>query len=138
MINNMNNSPTFTGKCFKCNNFGHKSNMCRMMINFQNKRCYACGMFGHISNQSRMRPNQMSFSPMHRNVVCHTCNKLGHIARQCRRRNPPVNKNILDEKGKEKVDEIKDQHKKMWVKKEDQNVQNGSTLESGDGTSCGN
>lgn len=36
--------------------------------------------------------------------------------------NGSMNKNKLDEKGKDKVEDIKDQHKKMWVKKEDSNV----------------
>lgn len=36
--------------------------------------------------------------------------------------NAPVNKSKFDEKGKAKVEEIRDQHKNMWAKKEDSNV----------------
>lgn len=49
-----------------------------------------------------------------------------------------MNKSNQDEKGKAKVDEIKDPHKKMWVKKKYSNAQNGSTPEFDDGTSSGN
>lgn len=53
-------------------------------------------------------------------------------------KNALVDKNRLDEKGKAKVEEVREKHKKMWVKKEDSNVQNGSTLDFEVGTSSGN
>lgn len=84
----------------------------------------------------------MNFRPMQKSVVCYVCNKFGHVAKFCRSKNMSnnglVNKNQSDEKGKENVDEIKDQHKKMWVKKEDPNVVNVSTLDFGAGTSSDN
>lgn len=57
-----------------------------------------------------------------RNVVCHACNKPGHIARYCKSKNAHVDNNKSNEKGKAKVEEIRDQYKKMRVKKEDSNV----------------
>lgn len=139
-INNMNNAPTFTGQCFICNNFGHKSNMCRVVVNnFQNKRRCACEMFGNISNQCRMRPNQMSFKPMLNNDVFHACNKTGHIIKYCKSKNSaPADKRKLDEKGKVKVEEMRDKHEKMWVRKDESKAENGSALESNAGSSSGN
>lgn len=139
-MNNMNNAPTFIGQCFICNNFGHKSNMCRVVMNnFQNKRCYACGMFGHISNQCGTRQNQMNFIHMQNNVVCRACNKTSHIAKYCKSKNNILtDKRKLDEKGKTKIEEIKDKHEKMWVKKDESKVDNGSAPESGAGSSFGN
>lgn len=138
-MNNMNNGPTFTGQCFICNNFGHKSNMCKaVMKNFQNKIFYACGMFGHISNQCRMRPNPMNSRPI-KNVVCHACNKTDHIAKYYRRKNNAlVNKDKSNDKGKAKVEEIIDKHEKMWVRKDESKVDNGSAPESGVGSSSRN
>lgn len=46
--------------------------------------------------------------------------------------------NKSDENGKAKVEEIRGQHKKIWVKKEDSNVQNISTPDCGVGTSSAN
>lgn len=101
------------------------------MNNFQNKRCYGCGMFGHISNQCGMRPNQMSFKPM-QNVACHACNKIGHIAKYCRRKKSAlVEKNKSDEKGKEKVEKLKDKHEKMWARKDESKEDNGLNLGQG-------
>lgn len=81
----------------------------------------------------------MNFIPMKNNIVCRACNTISHIAKFYRRKiSALVDKNKLDEKGKMRFDEIRDQHKKMWVKKEDSNVQNDSTPDSGVGTSFGN
>lgn len=73
------------------------------------------------------------------NIVCHAWNKPSHIVKYCRSKNNDlVKKGKSNEKGKEKADEIRDQDKKMWVKKEYSNMKNGSTLESDDGTSFDN
>lgn len=87
----INNDPTFTSQCLKCNKYGHKSNMCKIVTNNlkngRNVRCYACGISGHFANQCRMRANQMNFRPMQGNVVCYFCNKSSHIAKHCKSRN---------------------------------------------------
>lgn len=113
------------------------------MVNKRNVRCYAFGRFGHISNQCLSKGNQGNFGPNQRkNFVCYACNKTGHVAKYCRSKN--VNKNALanknkeDNKGKEKVEEIKEKHKKVWVKKKDSNAENGSTPNSGVGSSSSN
>lgn len=86
--------------------------------------------FGHISNQCRTMPYQMNFRPMENNVVCRACNKTNHIAKYCRSKNSaPVDKNKSNAKGKAKVDEIRDQHKKMWIKKDESKADGGSVLE---------
>lgn len=129
--------------------YGHKENVSRSMINnLQNRRnvkCYACNIFQHVANQCRSRRNKINFRPKQENVVCYACNKSDHIAKYCRsinvnRRGPEdKNKNVkVDEKGKLKVDEIKDQMKKICVKKSGDNAVNGSTLDSGTGTISGN
>lgn len=53
-------------------------------------------------------------------------------------KNASIDRNKLDDKGKVKVEEIREQHKKKWVKKGDSNVVNESTLNSGVGTSSDN
>lgn len=87
----------------------------------------------------------MNFIPMQGNVVFYACNKFGHIAKYCRRRN--MNKRGLEnknknekpnDKGKEKVEEIKDQMKKTWVKKTDLEAGSGSATDSGNRTTFGN
>lgn len=89
-------------------------------------------MFGHISNQCKTRPNQMNFKPMLNNVVCQVCNKTSHIAKYCRtKKSALVDKSNLDEKGKEKLEEIKEKHEMMWVRKDESRVDNGSAPESG-------
>lgn len=72
------------------------------------------------------------------NVVCYNCNKSGHIAIFCRSKNVnrkgPTNKKInvqTNDKGKVKVDEIKNQMKKTWVKMSDTNIGNWSTPKFG-------
>lgn len=66
----------------------------------------------------------MNFIPMQNNS-----NKISHIAKYCRSKNSaPIDKNKSDEKRKEKFYVIIDQHKKMWVKKDEPS---GSVLESG-------
>lgn len=87
----------------------------------------------------------MNFRPMQGNIVCYACNKSGHIAKYCRRRNvnrrglKDKNKNVkLNEKGKLKVEEIRDQMNKTWVKKNDDNVVNGSAPDFSIGTSSSN
>lgn len=127
----------FTGQCFKCNNYDHKGNECKSVINnFQNRRnvrCYAYGRFRHVANQYRSRGNQINF------------NKFGQIAKHCRSRNvnrrgpEDKNKNVKsDEKGKTKVEETRYQMKKTWVKNSDDNVVNGSTPNSNAGNSFSN
>lgn len=143
-----NNGPSFTGQYFKCNKYGHKENVCRSVMNkFQNRinvRFYACGILGHVSNQCKSRRNQMNFMPRQGNVVFYACNKSGHIAKYCRRRNvnrsgpEDKNKNVKeDEKGKEKVEEIRDQIKKKWVKSNSK-VGNGFAPDSSARMSSGN
>lgn len=52
----------------------------------------------------------------------HATNK-GNIARHCKiKNNGLVNKGETNEKCKSKVEEIRDQQKKMWVKKDDSNM----------------
>lgn len=86
-----------------------------------------------------MRSNQMNFRPMQKNVVCRACNKTGHIAKYCRSKNSAlVDKNNSDEKGKVKVEEIRDKHEKMWVRKDESKVENGFGPESSAGSSSGN
>lgn len=53
-------------------------------------------------------------------------------------KNASENKNKVYDKGKAKVEEIKEKHKKMRVKKDDSNAINGSTPDFGVGTSSGN
>lgn len=88
--------------------------------NRRNVRCYACGMFGHVANQCKSRKNLMNFRPRQGNVVCYACNKSGRIAKYCESRNvnrrglEDKNNNVkLDDKGKEKFEEIRDRMKKM-------------------------
>lgn len=87
----------------------------------------------------------MNFNPMQGNVVFFACNKSNYIAEYCR--SIHVNrkglkdkiKNVkVDEKGKVKVDEIKDPIKKRWVKKSDSKVGSGSPLDSDVGTTFSN
>lgn len=87
----------------------------------------------------------MNFRPMQGNVVCCACNKSGHIAKYCKSRNVnrrglvDKNKNVkADEKGKPKFEEVREQMKKTWVNKSDNDVGSGSTPNFGVGTTSGN
>lgn len=81
----------------------------------------------------------MNFKPMQRNVVCLACNKTSHIAKYCRSKNSAlIDKNKSDEKGKVKVEEIRDKHEKMWVRKDESKAENGSAPEFGARSSSGN
>lgn len=87
----------------------------------------------------------MNFRPMQGNIVYYACKKFSHIAKYCRSRNvnrrglKDKKKNVKpDEKGKEKVQEIKYQMKKTWVKKSNDYARSGSAPNSGARTSFGN
>lgn len=105
--NRANQNPESTpGKCSKCNKFGHKRKDSRM-----NVKCYACGKFGYMANQYRSN-NFNGFSKViqKNNVTCYACNEIGHIDKLCRSRNPLVSNGGSNEKGKEKVNEIRHDH----------------------------
>lgn len=74
-----------------------------------------------------------------RNVICCTCNKARHIAKYWRRKNnDPVNRGKSDEKGKVNVEEIRENHEKMWGRKHESKIDNGFAHESSAGSSSGN
>lgn len=50
----------------------------------------------------------MNFRPMQGNIVCHACNKTDHIEKYYRSKNALIDKNKLDENGKEKVEEVRE------------------------------
>jgi len=126
---------SFSGQCFNCKRYGHKSHECRIMqMNKSfNGRCFACNRIGHMANQCRSRGYQ---SNMQRNIVCQICNRSGHIAKFCRNKNQdkrgPVYHNQNQDKGKQKVnaDEVRSEMNKIWVKKNTENVEIGSALDS--------
>lgn len=53
-------------------------------------------------------------------------------------KNTSTDKNKSYDKGKARVEEIKEKYKKKWVKKGDSDARNESTPYSGAGTSSGN
>lgn len=111
-------------KCSKCNKIGHKIEDCKM-----NVKCYACGKFGHMANQCTSR-NFTGFGKaiQKNNVTCYACNEVGHIPKFCRRRNPPVGNRGSNDKGKEKVSEIQEDHTQRWVRKTEEQSSDGNVL----------
>lgn len=53
-------------------------------------------------------------------------------------KNAPIDKNKSDDRGKAKVEEIREQYKKKWVENGDSYVVNETAPDSGVGTSSGN
>lgn len=53
------------------------------------------------------------------NVTCYACNKIGHIAKFCRSKTSPTNNKGPSLKGKEKIEEVKQEFSKQWIKKTD-------------------
>lgn len=121
---NNQNTNLSIGQYSKCNKHGHNSNNCRI-----NVKCYACGRFGHLSNQCRTQTGQGYGKAIQRNnVTCYACNNIGHIARFCGSKNVLTNDRGSNDKGKEKVNEIKQEFSKQWVEKRDQrNDESSST-----------
>lgn len=114
---NYQNTNTPTGQCSKCNKVGHNSKNCRM-----NVRCYVCGRFGHLSNQCRTQTGIGYGKAIQKNnVTCYAYNKIGHIAKFCRSKSSPVNNKGPSLKGKEKVEEVKQDFSRQWIKKSNLN-----------------
>lgn len=81
----------------------------------------------------------MNFRPMKNNVVYWACNKTDHIGKYCKsKNNASVDKDKSNEKGKAEIEEIKEKHEKMWVRKDDSIGDNRSAHEFDAGSSTGN
>lgn len=85
---------SFNGRCYVCNDFGPKANLCKSRLNK-----------GNIGQ---------------RNDKCYNCNKFGHLVKFCR--NKSIKKDNLvkrDEFAKKiSVEEVKNEMKMIWKKKE--------------------
>ena len=90
-----------------------------------NVRCYVYGRFGQLSNQCRTQTGIGYGKDIQKNnVTCYACNKIGHIAKFCRSKGSPVDNKSSSLKGKEKVEEVKQEFSKQWIRKADLNIGN--------------
>ena len=135
----------FKGKCFNCNQHGHKANECNEKPKFEGK-CHKCKKQGHKASECRSK----SSNPAEQIVKaifgwdyntwcrCHYCGEYGHIGANCRRhhqrkkdttircytctelghiaKNCMNIKKVEDEK-KAKADNIRKQMKQQWIPK---------------------
>lgn len=110
-------------QCTNCKKYGHILEDCRM-----NVKSHACGKFGYFSNHYRSRNDTRYVKEIEKNnVTCYACKKIGHIAKYCRRKNQMLSNDKDNEKGKNKVDEIKD-NTKSQVRKFEEPSGDGSIL----------
>lgn len=82
-----------------------------------------------MANQCKSS-NFISFSKeiQKNNVACYAFNEDGHITKFCRSTNPPVSNGGSNEKGKEKVSEIQQDHTQRWVRKIEEKSSDGNVL----------
>lgn len=94
-----------------------------------NVRCYVCRRFGHLSNQCRTQTGIGYGKAIQKNnVTCYACNKIGHIVKLCRSKASPTSNNGASLKGKEKVEYVKQDFSKQWIRKSNVNIDRTSTL----------
>ena len=159
-----NGKARFNGKCFNCNQHGHKAIECKEKSKFEGN-CHKCKRHGHKAFQCKSK----SFNPAEQLVKaifgwdyntwcrCHYCGEYGHTGINCarhhlRKRDTTVRcytctelghiakncmniKRIEDEK-KIKADNIRKKMKQQWIPKStDQDKSDRSvTQEVGDST----
>ena len=69
---------TFFGRCYSCNNFGHKALNCKAYGKL-------CGYNKKASSNKPKLRNHKSFTPLQKyDKECYKCNNHGHIARECK------------------------------------------------------
>lgn len=150
-----NGKTRFKGKCYSCNQHGHKASECKEKPKFEGK-CHKCKKQGHKASECRTK----TFTPAEQIVKaifgwdyntwcrCHYCGEYGHIGLNCTRhhlrkkdttircytctelghiaKNCMNTKKVEDEK-KAKADNIRKQMRQQWVPKstEQDNSSNG-------------
>lgn len=135
----------FNVHCFTCNMFGHRSEECRFKTkvsrplfklviptkrsNQFNATCSMCGNFGHVVETCRMRKGHKNNPGPWRKtgMACFNYHKINHLPRECisGSYNRSVDKNQFskkkeqnDLKGNKTTEEIRDEMKKTWIKKD--------------------
>lgn len=96
-----------------------------------NVKFHVCGRFGHMDNQYRSKNNQGYNKAIKKNnVICYACNKIGHIAKYYRSKVPLVSNDKSNKKGKQKFEDIKQQHEKKWIRKSEEKPPNPNNVEA--------
>jgi hypothetical protein len=125
----------FHGQCYSCNEYGHKSLECRYYATkdierFRNTlKCWRCNQVGHI--------------PAHCHTMrCYSCSGFGHKSQDCwntrrksmmrnsysmtRRRHKVRKEDIFENMEAQSSSSKKQRHLQKWLKKNEQQEQNGS------------
>ena len=159
-----NGKAKFNGKCFNCNQHGHKANECKEKPKFKGN-CHNCKKHGHKAFQCKSK----AFNPAEQLAKaifgwdyntwcrCHYCGEYGHIGINCtrhhlRKRDTTIRcytctelghiaKNCMniervENEKKIKADIIRKQMKEQWIPKstEQDNTSNGNVTQMGDST----